>query len=90
MPRQVSAIGFDNNPISSFVKPKLTTVRYPIEEVGERAARLALAMIHAGDEESDEPKEIDLDKLMFTPDLIVRASVAPLNQSKDKAPKSSK
>ncbi len=90
VPRQVSAIGFDNNPISSFVKPKLTTVRYPIEEVGERAARLALAMIHAGDEEIDEPKEIDLDKLMFTPDLVVRASVAPINPSKNKAPKSSK
>ena len=40
VPEEVSAIGFDNNLITNFIKPKLTTVRYPIEEVEAREADL--------------------------------------------------
>ena len=58
VPNEVSAIGFDNNLITNFIKPKLTTVRYPIEEVGETAAKLALNVLYARErEEYEERKE---------------------------------
>ena len=58
VPTQISAIGYDENPISSFIKPKLTTVRYPIEEVGKTAARLALHLLEEKDREEKEEKEL--------------------------------
>lgn len=91
VPSAVSVIGFDNNPTSSYVKPKLTTVRYPIEEVGERAAKLALAMVLAGEEDNNEETvEIDRTGLMFTPDLIVRSSVSAVVNEKAKVIKTPK
>lgn len=70
VPSQISAVGFDDNPITSFIKPKLTTVRYPIEEVGQRAAKLALSLLE------DKVDNVDTESLCFEPNLIERASVA--------------
>ncbi len=54
IPQQISAVGYDDNPISGFIKPKLTTVRYPIEEVGQRAAQLALSILEQKEREERE------------------------------------
>lgn len=63
VPEEVSAIGFDNNMITNFIKPKLTTVRYPIEEVGETAAKLALNVLYTRErEEYEERKEKESNK----------------------------
>ena len=63
VPEEVSAIGFDNNLITNYIKPKLTTVRYPIEEVGETAAKLALNVLYARErEEYEERKEKETNK----------------------------
>ena len=63
VPEEVSAIGFDNNLITNFIKPKLTTVRYPIEEVGETAAKLALNVLYTRErEEYEERKEKESNK----------------------------
>src|SRR5574344_1236052 len=82
VPAQISAVGFDDNPITNFIKPKLTTIRYPIEEVGERAARLALSLLE------DKDENVDVNSLRFEPNLIERTSVAkilaPKTPSKNK------
>ncbi|MDD6176720.1 MAG: LacI family DNA-binding transcriptional regulator [Ruminobacter sp.] len=89
IPQQISAIGFDDNPMANFIKPKLTTIRYPIEEVGRRAAKLALTLLNdkneedsdkEGKEENQEVEKIAKEELFFIPNLIERASVADLTK----------
>lgn len=46
IPRDISIIGFDDIPQSTHVHPPLTTVRQPLEEMGQRAARLLLNYIN--------------------------------------------
>ncbi|GLX78568.1 transcriptional regulator [Thalassotalea insulae] len=43
VPQDVSVIGFDDVLLSRYSRPKLTTLHYPIEEMAEKAAQLALA-----------------------------------------------
>lgn len=68
IPEQVSVVGFDDIPYARYTYPKLTTVKYPIEAMGERAAELALALLE-GDPMPGLPRK-------FEPELIVRESVA--------------
>lgn len=48
VPRQFSIIGFDDMPISRYLIPKLTTIRYPIDLMANYAARLALSLVNEG------------------------------------------
>ncbi|WP_423839789.1 substrate-binding domain-containing protein [Vibrio mytili] len=67
VPEKISMIGFDDGLIARFVHPSLTTIRYPIEMMAERAARLALALSR------DEPGEDET--VVFSPTLVRRHSV---------------
>lgn len=67
VPKQISVIGFDDGLIARFVHPHLTTIRYPIAMMAEKAARLALSLSR-GDDIEDEP-------MIFTPTLVQRRSV---------------
>lgn len=89
VPSKVSVIGYDNNPITNYIKPKLTTVQYPIEEVGMRAAKLALDILKKRDEqdkkkdnnsddENVEPFEISYEGLKFEPVIVERDSVTEI------------
>lgn len=49
IPEDLSIVGFDDTPLSSHVWPALTTVRWPIVEMAETAARKLIA---PGDEQS--------------------------------------
>ncbi|WP_026959703.1 MULTISPECIES: LacI family DNA-binding transcriptional regulator [Aliagarivorans] len=71
IPQQISVVGFDDNHYARFVHPKLTTVRYPIEDMGKRAAQLALDILDTKDKEGQMPNIMDLE---FHPQLIVRDS----------------
>lgn len=59
VPNKISGVGFDDNPITNYIKPKLTTVRYPIEEVGMRAAELALSILAEREKEEKEEKSLE-------------------------------
>ncbi|HEX9028257.1 MAG TPA: substrate-binding domain-containing protein, partial [Anaerolineales bacterium] len=48
VPEQVSVVGFDDQRLSSFLNPPLTTVRAPTEEVGRTAARQLICLIRTG------------------------------------------
>lgn len=66
VPRDVSVAGFDDIATLRDVTPQLTTVRLPLEEMGTRAARLAL--------DPSEPRPI----VVTVPgDVLLRQSTAP-------------
>ncbi|EJE4203778.1 TPA: substrate-binding domain-containing protein [Vibrio parahaemolyticus] len=67
VPEDIALVGFDDGLIARFVHPGLTTIRYPIEMMAERAAKLALALAH--DEKIEEETAI------FSPTLVRRYSV---------------
>lgn len=42
VPRRLAIVSFGDSPISRWIKPALTTMRFPMREMGEEAARLLL------------------------------------------------
>ncbi|NLS12669.1 substrate-binding domain-containing protein [Vibrio sp. SM6] len=69
VPENISVVGFDDALIAQFVRPRLTTVRYPIAIMAQHAAQLALAL------PSQNSTEITTS---FTPTLVLRNSTATL------------
>lgn len=67
LPRELSIVGFDDAPISRYVYPKLTTVHYPIAEMGRMAARWVLKHVYEQDHKVQQA---------FEPRLVERDSVA--------------
>lgn len=70
VPEDLSVIGFDDVLIARYVYPRLTTVRYPIEMMAEKAINLALKL--ANDE------NIEAEVLRFSPTVVRRDSVIKL------------
>ena len=66
LPRALSIVGFDDAPISRYVYPKLTTVRYPIDDMGRMAARWVLKHVY------EQPQDV---QQVFEPELVERDSV---------------
>jgi LacI family transcriptional regulator len=66
-PDDISIIGFDDGLIARYVKPRLTTVRYPIQLMSEKATELALQLAT----EMTVPDR----PLRFSPTLVKRESV---------------
>src|SRR5260370_25368864 len=75
VPEDVSVVGFDDIQSAAFQNPGLTTVRQPLREMGVIAADTLLRRINAP-AKSPYPKTITV-----LPELIVRASTAPLPTS---------
>jgi DNA-binding LacI/PurR family transcriptional regulator len=49
VPEDVAVVGFDDSPIATSVRPNLTSVRQPIEEMGHEMARLLIDSIAGRD-----------------------------------------
>ncbi len=45
MPEDLSVIGFDNVPESALASPPLTTIKQPMQQMGERAIELLVQLI---------------------------------------------
>jgi DNA-binding LacI/PurR family transcriptional regulator len=70
VPGDLSVIGFDDIKMAAYVRPALTTVRQPIEEIGKKAIELLLEMIR-------EDSALDpLPRLLIEPELVIRESCA--------------
>jgi LacI family transcriptional regulator len=67
LPRELSIVGYDDAPISRYVYPKLTTVHYPIADMGRMAAKWVLKNVY----EQEQPVQ-----QVFEPVLIERDSVS--------------
>ncbi len=74
VPDDISVVGFDDIPTSSYVFPKLTTMRQPYTSMAERAVDEVIDLIQ-GKEFSDR-------KISFPMQLMLRASTAPLAKRK--------
>ena len=70
VPEDVSVLGFDDIQNAAFHNPRLTTVRQPLREMGQIAARVLLERINAPQEPEDE-------FVIVEPELIVRDSTGP-------------
>ncbi|MFN1514934.1 LacI family DNA-binding transcriptional regulator [Vibrio owensii] len=64
--KDISVVGFDNDSHSQHIRPKLTTVNFPVREMGCEAAQGVIALVH----KQERPL-----KHKLTPELIVRESV---------------
>ena len=67
VPDNISVIGFDDGLIARYVRPQLTTVRYPIYLMAEEATKLALNLINVNN--------IHAIPRIFSPTLVRRNSV---------------
>ncbi len=66
----ISIVGFDNDTYSQHIRPGLTTVNFPVKEMGIEAANALLALIN------NEPYQL---KNKLSPALVIRHSVKKLN-----------
>ena len=71
VPEDVSVIGFDDIQSAAYINPPLTTVRQPLKEMGETAARTLLDRI--------EGRLDDIPQIAIEPELVVRRSTARAN-----------
>jgi LacI family transcriptional regulator, repressor for deo operon, udp, cdd, tsx, nupC, and nupG len=69
VPRDVSVVGFDDSALMTCTDPPLTTVRQPIEMMGQAAVDMLVNQI--------EGNGVAPDELLFEPELVVRGSTAP-------------
>ena len=74
VPEDVSVVGFDDIPVASVFDPPLTTVRQPMREVGELAARLI--------GERTSARRAKGSRHVLRAPLVVRGSVARLDGGK--------
>jgi DNA-binding LacI/PurR family transcriptional regulator len=49
VPEDVAVAGFDDSPVASTLRPKLTSVRQPIEEMGQEMARQLIDLVEGSD-----------------------------------------
>ncbi len=73
VPEDVSVVGFDDIQAAAYLTPRLTTVRQPLSQMGEMAAKQLLMRISSGNGKA--PKLISL-----APELVVRESTGPARE----------
>jgi LacI family transcriptional regulator len=71
VPEDVSVVGFDDIQAAAYLTPRLTTVRQPLRQMGETAAKQLLERIANGNGRC--PQLISL-----APELVVRESTGPV------------
>jgi LacI family transcriptional regulator, repressor for deo operon, udp, cdd, tsx, nupC, and nupG len=69
VPGDLSVVGFDDSALMVCTDPPLTTVRQPIEAMGQAAVAQLLSQVGGTQVSSEE--------LLFEPELVVRASTGP-------------
>lgn len=69
VPGEVSVVGYDDSALMSCTEPPLTTIRQPIESMGQAAVELLVKEISG--------VRVTHDELLFEPELVVRASTGP-------------
>lgn len=68
IPEDISIVGFDDEPHSSFFSPALSTVWQPVYNIGMLSARILLSHLKSSDVQLKFRKEV------FRPELVIRAS----------------
>jgi DNA-binding LacI/PurR family transcriptional regulator len=68
VPQDVALVGYDDSPIASTLRPRLTSVRQPIEEMGHEMARLVVDRVEGTDSVQR--------RVILATELVKRASSA--------------
>ncbi len=76
VPQDISVAGFDDEPLVRIQLPELTTVRNPMQMIGQMAAERLLHFIEHGFSEAPET-------ILLPPELVVRGSVLPRHLRED-------
>lgn len=69
IPEDIAVIGFDNVPFASFFDPSLTTINYPMQEMGRKSFELFYKRV--------KEKNKELEHILLPTKLIVRKSTNP-------------
>jgi DNA-binding LacI/PurR family transcriptional regulator len=70
VPADISVVGFDDSAFMNCTDPPLTTVRQPIDAMGQAAVALFASQV-AGN-------VVPADEMLFEPELVVRGSTGPV------------
>ena len=73
IPEDISILGFDDIPQASLIRPHLTTVRLPLEEMGRLATRTLLEHINDSERVAQ--------RITLATELIIRDSCQPPNRA---------
>jgi LacI family transcriptional regulator len=79
VPEQCSVVGFDDVPLSALAAPSLTTIRQPLESMGNLAVNTVLEGINAGHEKRDW----SISRHKVTPELVIRDSTKTVEGGKE-------
>ena len=77
VPEQCSVIGFDDVALSALAAPSLTTVRQPLELMGNLAVNIIMEGIAA----SQEKRDWDISHRRVAPELVIRESTSAISLS---------
>ncbi|MFW5801096.1 MAG: LacI family DNA-binding transcriptional regulator [Spirochaeta sp.] len=75
VPQQISVVGFDDDFLSRYLNPPLTTMVLPAASMGAKAVDMLLHRMEAGEDQVELPKTI-----LLPSHLVIRESAAPLNR----------
>ena len=53
IPDDIAIVGYDDSPLASVIWPTLTTIRQPVEEMGQRAAELLMSAVRGNSQPAD-------------------------------------
>lgn len=70
VPEHCSVVGFDDVPISALSAPSLTTIRQPLEAMGNMAVNIVMEGVNAGQEKRDW----SIARHKMNPELVIRDS----------------
>jgi LacI family transcriptional regulator len=70
VPDNCSVVGFDDVPVSSLSAPALTTVRQPLEAMGNLAVNIVMEGVNV----SQEKREWNISRHRMNPELVIRDS----------------
>ena len=71
IPNDIAVVGFNDDPVAQVVEPRLTTIRYPGQEMGEIAAQSLISHL------SGQPPVTAANTIVLNHELIVRGSSTP-------------
>jgi len=77
VPEQCSVIGFDDVALSALSAPPLTTVRQPLEAMGNLAVNIIMEAVNA----AQEKREWSITHQRVTPELVIRDSTRAISLS---------
>jgi LacI family transcriptional regulator len=73
VPQDMAVVGFDDIPLSGYIRPALTTVHQPFFEMGQRAAELLLSLVAASPSSPPQAQETAI-HIQLATSLTVRES----------------